>query len=276
MGRGGRAGAPITLGAVVTRRIMATSGGFLPTERWTAVTAGRTIRRMLALARRERPRVCLIHTASGDDPAGYLRAYAALGSLSCDVTHLQLFVQPNAPVREHVLSSDVVWVGGGSVANLLAVWRLHGLDDALREAYHEGVVLGGVSAGSICWHRGGPTDSYGPELRPVTDGLGLLPWGNGVHYDSEPRRRPMVHQLVRDGVFDLVYATDDRVGILYEDEVPVEVVADREPGEAAVAPRPGREQAGGAAGPGPAAYRVERVGGEVRETRLAPGPITGA
>jgi peptidase E len=246
---------------------MATSGGFLPTDRWTAVTAGRTIRRMLALARRDRPRVCLLHTASGDDPAGYLRAYAALADLSCDVTHLQLFVQPNAPVREHLLSADVVWVGGGSVANLLAVWQLHGVDDALREAYAEGVVLGGVSAGSICWHRGGPTDSYGPELRAVTNGLGLLPWGNGVHYDSEPRRRPAVHGLVRDGVYDLVYATDDRVGILYEDEVPVEVVTDRGSGEPAPAPRPVLESAE------PAAYRVERIGGEVRETRLEPGPI---
>jgi peptidase E len=260
---------PVTLGAVATRRIMATSGGLLPTERWTGPMVGRTIRRMLELARRDRPRVCVINTASGDDPAGYVRAYGALGALGCDVTHLQLFVQPNAPVREHVLAADVVWVGGGSVANLLAVWRLHGLDAVLREAYHEGVVLGGVSAGSICWHLGGPTDSYGPELRAVTDGLGLLPYGNGVHYDGEPRRRPMVHQLVRDGVFDVVYATDDRVGILYEDEVPVEVVADVAPGGPAAG-------AAGATLRAPAAWRVERVGGEVRETRLDPGPIRGA
>ena len=107
---------------------------------------------------------------------------------------------PTSPdVRAHLLDQDVVWVGGGSVANLLAVWRVHGLDEVMREAWEAGVVLAGVSAGSICWHVGGTTDSFGPDLRPVTDGLALLPYGNGVHYDSEERRRPLLHRLVADG-----------------------------------------------------------------------------
>jgi len=148
-------------------------------------------------------------------------------------------------------------VGGGSVANLLALWRLHGVDDAMTDAWHRGAVLGGVSAGSICWHVGGPTDSFGAELQAVTNGLCLLPYGNGVHYDSEEQRRPLMHRLVGEEVLPLSYATDDQVGILYEGVEPIEVVVDVE-----VAPD------------GPAAYRVERAGDVVEETRLPVGRIS--
>ena len=238
------------------RRIMATSGGFLPTDRWTSVVPGETVLKMLELTGKQRPRICFVHTASGDDPAYLTRSYAAMSELGCDVTHLQLFTQPNAPVREHILKSDVIWVGGGSVANLLAVWQLHGVDIAMREAYEAGKILGGVSAGSICWHIGGPTDSFGPKLEPVTNALGLLPFGNGVHYDSEAQRRPLVHELVKTNIFDRVYATDDRVGILYEDEVAVEVITDRLNLDPVTSP---------------AAYLIEKTAGEVTEVRLAPG-----
>jgi peptidase E len=88
---------------------------------------------------------------------------------------------------------------GGSVVNLLAVWRAHGLDAVFRRVWEAGVVLAGVSAGSLCWHVGGSTDSFGPQLRPVTDCLGLLPYGNAPHYDSEAQRRPLTHRLVADG-----------------------------------------------------------------------------
>jgi peptidase E len=118
-------------------------------------------------------------------------------------------------VRAHLLDQDVVWVWGGSVAGLLAMWRLHGWDEPLREAWQAGVVLTGVSAGSICWHSGGPTDSYGPELQPVTDGLGFVPFSNGVHYDSEDQRRPLLHKLIGDGILPAGYATDDGAGVLY-------------------------------------------------------------
>ena len=241
------------------RYIVATSGGFLPTDRWTSVVPGQTVLRMLALTGKTRPRICFIHTASGDDQAYLTRSYAAMTDLGCDVTHLQLFTQPNAPIKDHILKSDVIWVGGGSVANLLAVWRLHGVDIALKEAYDRGTILGGVSAGSICWHLGGPTDSFGPKLEPVTNALGFLPYGNGVHYDSESQRRPMVHDLVNRDVFNQIYATDDRVGMLYENEVPVEVITDRTNLDPATSP---------------AAYLVTKTAGEVVETRLAPGLIS--
>jgi peptidase E len=171
-------------------------------------------------------------------------------------THLELFSMPNVPdVRAHLLAQDVIWVGGGSVANLLAVWRTHGLHEVMRECWEEGVVLGGVSAGSICWYVGGPTDSFGHDLRPVLDGLALLPYGNGVHYDSEEQRRPLLHRLVAEQVLPTSHATDDGVGLVYDGSELVEAVSDR---------------------PGAAAYLVERgPDGSAVETRLEPRLLTG-
>ncbi len=213
--------------------------------------------RALELSGADRPRVCLVMTASGDDHQYLSTMYSALSDVGCDVDHLALFPQPNRPPDEVLGRADVIWVGGGSVANLLALWRLHGVDEAMTEAWHRGAVLAGVSAGSLCWHVGGPTDSFGAELQAVTNGLGLLPYGNGVHYDSEEQRRPLLHSLVGEEVLPLSYATDDRVGILYEGIEPIEVVVDVD-----VAPD------------GPAAYRVERTGDVVEEARLPVGRIS--
>ena len=177
----------------------------------------------LRLTGKERPKVCFVMTATGDDKGYLTMSYEALSGHSVDVSHLALFTQPTADIEERLLGSDIIWVGGGSVANLLAVWRVHGVDEVMRAAWEKGVILGGVSAGSICWHFGGTTDSYGPTLRPIQNGLNLLPYGNGVHYDSEAQRRPLLHSLVADGTMPLSYATDDRIGILYEGTEPVRV-----------------------------------------------------
>ncbi len=237
---------------------MATSGGFVSTNLWDVMKPGKTLLRMLELTGKERPRVCFVLTASGDNAQYLARSYSAMSETNCDVTHLQLFTQPNAPVMDRVMESDVIWVGGGSVANLLALWRLHKVDIALKAAYEEGKIIGGVSAGSICWHQGGPTDSFGAELRTVHNGLGFLPYGNAVHFDSEAQRRPLAHKLIAQDVFETMYATDDGVGILYENEIPVEIIADENSTNASE---------------GPAAYRLTKVDGEVREDRLVPGLI---
>src|SRR6188508_2329559 len=162
-------------------RILATSGGFLPTNlgpyQWRR---GPLIEHAIHLAGNpDRPRFCYLGTASGDSLNGTAGFYRAFAGSDVRASHLELFTLPNVPdVRAHLLAQDVIWVGGGSVANLLAVWRVHGLDEIFREVWEAGVVLGGVSAGSLCWHVGGTTDSFGPDLRPVTDGLGLIPTSN--------------------------------------------------------------------------------------------------
>ena len=235
--------------------IVASSGGFVGTGLWGVMRPGRIFLRALELSGKDRPRVLFLLTASGDDPQYLAAMYSALADTPCDVDHLAVFPQPNRPVDDAIAAADVIWVGGGSVANLLALWRLHGIDSALRSAWKSGTILGGVSAGSICWHVGGPTDSFGATLRPVTDALGLLPYGNGVHYDSEEQRRPLLHELVRSGTLPTSYATDDRVAIVYRGTEPVEVVSDVPDSPAA-------------------AYRVRVASGQVIEERLEPGPLT--
>ena len=137
-------------------------------------------------------------------------AFAKIGFLS---SHLTLFPMPNYPdARAHLLAQDVIWVGGGSTPNLLALWRLHGLDVILRDCWEAGVVLQGVSAGSICWHIGGTTNSFGPALQPITNGLGFLPYSNSPHYDVEEQRRPLIHRLVAEGALPDGDATENGTG----------------------------------------------------------------
>ncbi len=211
-------------------KILATSGGFLPTDlgpyQWQR---GPLIEHAFELAGNpERPKFCYLGTAGGDNILGTAGVYRAFAGSDVRATHLELFSMPNVPdIRAHLLAQDVIWVGGGSVANLLAVWRTHGLHEVMRECWEEGVVLGGVSAGSICWYVGGPTDSFGRDLRPVLDGLALLPYGNGVHYDSEEQRRPLLHKLVAEQTLPTSHATDDGVGLVYEGSELVEAVSDR-------------------------------------------------
>ncbi|GAB2460827.1 Type 1 glutamine amidotransferase-like domain-containing protein [Jatrophihabitans fulvus] len=175
------------------------------------------------------PRVCFLNTALGDEWTTIGDFYDAARVAKVEATHLRLFPMPNvADVTEHLLAQDVVWVWGGSVAGLLAMWRLHGVDAAMRAAWEAGVVLTGVSAGSICWHVGGTTDSFGPDLRPVTNGLALVPFSNGVHYDSEEQRRPLFQQLIADGTLPSGYATDDGAGVLYRGTEFAEAVTERE------------------------------------------------
>ena len=239
---------------MVKKYIVGSSGGFNQTDRWGVVTPGGIFKRALELTGKTRPRVLFVLTASGDDKNYLATSYQAVSQLSVDAEHLALFTQPNVPVDEAFGRADLVWVGGGSVANLLAVWQVHGVDTAARDAWERGVVLGGVSAGSLCWHVGGPTDSFGPKLETITNGLALLPWGNGVHYDSEAQRRPLLNSLVANETLPLSYATDDHAGIVYAGIDPVEVVID----SSELAAR---------------AYRVEKLNGEVSETTLQPGEI---
>lgn len=197
-----------------------------------------------------RPRIAYLGTAGGDQEVSSQRVCQAARIAGFELTEVRVFPMPSLPdVAGTLLDQDVVWVGGGSVANLLALWRLHGLDVALTRAWHAGVVLAGVSAGSICWYVGGTTDSFGPDLQPVTNGLALLPYASGVHYDSEPQRRPLIHRLVADGTLPQAHCTDDGVGLVYHDTTLSEAVASR---------------------PGCAAYLVTRDGDDAREERLEP------
>jgi peptidase E len=184
---------------------------------------------VIALARaqrgRERPRVCFVGTASGDS-RDYLASFYAMFARRSEATHLGLFDRSVSDLERFVLDQDVILVGGGNTANMLAIWRVHGLDRILGRAWEQGVILGGSSAGANCWFEGSTTDSFG-GLAALADGLGFLPGSFSPHYDGEPMRRPTFQRLVGDGTLPDGHAADDGAAIVFRGTAVAEVVASR-------------------------------------------------
>jgi peptidase E len=201
---------------------------------------------VLSLARAARPRVCFVPTASGDSESYVRDFYRAFAAHDCRPADLALFERTEADLRAFLLAQDVIYVGGGSTANLLAVWRVHGLDAILRAAWEEGVVLCGVSAGMNCWFESSVTDSWRVgDAGPLRDGLGLLPGSACPHYDGEPARRPAFRALVDAGELPPGLAADDGAALVFSGTELEDVVASRD-GAAAYAVGPGEERRIGA------------------------------
>jgi len=174
------------------------------------------------------PRICLLPTAGGDSEHQIRRFHETYGDRLCEPSHVSLFRLGRRPVplREHLLAQDAIYVGGGSMVNLLAVWKAQGLDEILKQAWRQGIVLAGLSAGSMCWFEYGVTTSLG---RPApAPGLGFLPGSNSVHHDSEPARRPVYLEAVGAGAIPPGYAADDGAGLLFRGTSLHEVVTARE------------------------------------------------
>ena len=182
---------------------------------------------LLELTGKERPRVCFVPTASGDS-IDYGRRFLGAFEGRAETSVLALFGNSAfdyTPV-EHALAQDLIYVGGGSTANLLAVWRLHGLPDVLREAAANGTILAGISAGMNCWFEGSSTDSFG-SLAPLKDGLGMLPGSVCPHYLGEEARRAAYAGWVADSTLPEGHAADDGVALVWRDGELAEVVAER-------------------------------------------------
>jgi dipeptidase E len=180
---------------------------------------------LLSLAPRSRPRVVFLPTAVGDADQVVDAFHEAFSRRECVPETVRLFGIPERPA-ERVASADVVVVAGGNTANLLALWRLHGVDVALRSAWERGAALGGVSAGANCWFEACVTDSFSVELDGLEDGLGLLQGSFCPHFDGEERRRPVYTQLVSGGFPDGI-ACDDGAAAVYEGAELREIVSDR-------------------------------------------------
>ena len=196
---------------------------------------------------RDHPRICFLPTASGDSP-DYLATFYAAFARRAEATHLALFRRTVDDIERLLLDQDIVYVGGGNTENMLAIWRVHGVDRALRRAWEAGVVLAGLSAGSLCWFECGTTDSFGSGLATLRGGLGFIPGSHAPHYDGEASRRSHYQQLVAAGELPAGYAADDSAALVFHGTELAEVVA---------------------AGPGARAYRVERgPNGDAIETEL--------
>ena len=198
------------------------------------------------LAGAGRPKICLLPTASGDPKEQITRFNATFRRLGCEPSHLALFrlgEEPEVELAEHLLAQDAIYVGGGSLANLLAIWRTHGLHRVLRQAWEAGILLSGVSAGSMCWFTAGITRSHGVP-RP-TAGLGFLEGSNCVHYANDPARRPAYHTAMLAGELPGGWGVPDGTALVFNGDELREVVTAR---------------------PGCNAFRVDVVDGEVIET----------
>ena len=203
----------------------------------------------LSLARGRRPRVGFVGTASGDSALYGARFLRAFRRFRCRPTLLSLFSPPKRDLRALVLDQDLVYVGGGNTRAMLVLWREWGLDRILREAWRDGVVLAGLSAGSICWFEQGLSDSVRPGRLLPLPCLGFLPGSHCPHYNGEPGRRPAYRRLVASGAMVPGWAADDGAALLFEGTRFVRAVASR---------------------PGARAWRVERVGGRVTEAVAVP------
>jgi dipeptidase E len=199
---------------------------------------------LVGLTGKERPRVLYIGTASAEDPEQALRTYDRFAGIA-EVTRLEFFPWPPEDLRSTVLDQDVVFVGGGNTANMLAIWRLHGVDSLLAEARDAGIVLCGSSAGGICWFEAGVTDSFGPQLEQM-DCLGFLSGSFCPHWDDEEQRRPRYHELLKNGL-GAGHAADAGVGLHFVNGELQEAVGCDE---------------------GSGAYRLEVVDDEVVETPI--------
>lgn len=205
-------------------------------------------RYVLGLTGRENPSICFVGTASGDAESYITRFYEAFRQLPCTPTHLSLFNPPTADLRSFVLSQHAIYVGGGNTKNLIALWREWGLDAIMREAWQRGIVLSGLSAGSICWFEQGTTDSI-PGPLTVLPCLGFLHGSNCPHYDGEPERRPSYHRFIAQGAIADGLAADDGVALHFVGQSLARVVSSR---------------------PQARAYRVEKAGAEAVETAIVP------
>jgi dipeptidase E len=193
------------------RRILAIGGGgFTMQERSAALDEF-----VLLLSSKPVPKICFLPTASGDPREQIMRFYERFGEWPCEPSIVSLFhlgrdrIDPVA----HLLAQDVIYVGGGSMRNMLAIWREHGIDGAMREAWQGGVVLAGISAGAMCWFEDGISMSGGaPE---AVSGLGLLPGSLSVHRDGEPERWPVYREAVATGELAPGYAADDGAALVY-------------------------------------------------------------
>jgi peptidase E len=211
---------------VTERIVVAMGGGGFSMEPDNPMLDDHVLDLARASRGRERPSVCFLATASGDAP-GYIASFYAAFARRAEATHLALFIRTVDDVDGFLLDQDVLYVGGGNTENMMAVWRVHGVDRALRRAWESGAVMTGLSAGSLCWFETGTTDSFGAGLAVLSGGLGLIPGSHVPHYDGEATRRPHYQRLIAEGVLPAGHAADDGAALVFRGTELAEVVTSR-------------------------------------------------
>lgn len=181
---------------------------------------------ILQQVEKSKPKICFLPTASGDADNYIARYYNFFNQQNSTPSHLSLFNPPTRDLESFILEKDIIYVGGGNTKNLLALWKEWGLDHVLRKAWDQGVILAGLSAGSICWFEEGVTDSFGDGLERIKC-LGFLKGSNCPHYDGEIDRKPAYRKLIKSGKIQSGIATDDGVAIHYKEQEISKIVSSR-------------------------------------------------
>ena len=205
------------LQAQTTRTIFITGGDF----------GTPFLKYVITLTKKSHPRICFVPTASADNPYGINWFYSQCAELPVTPYVLRTFLNSSPEQKtfeETLLDMDAIIVGGGSTLNMMAIWKAQGIDTVLRKAYEKGIVLGGGSAGSLCWFTGGFTDSR-PQKLSLVECLGFLRYSHCPHYHSEPTRKPLYQDAILSGKLLPGYACDDRAGILFQNEKYIKSVA---------------------------------------------------
>ncbi|MFC4560137.1 Type 1 glutamine amidotransferase-like domain-containing protein [Virgibacillus kekensis] len=172
------------------------------------------------------PKICFVPTASGDSENYISRFYNFFEKQNCKPSHLSLFNPPTRDLESYLLEKDIIYVGGGNTRNLLALWKEWDLDKVMKKALKQGVILAGISAGSICWFEEGVTDSFGDGLEPLK-GLGFLKGSNCPHYDGEDERRLSYQEMISSGKIKAGIAADDGVALHYIEGALSKIVSSR-------------------------------------------------
>ena len=231
----------------ISRHIIAFGGDAMLADPNNKLSANFVLSLTKAKQEDRKPKICFLPTASGDDKAYTEAFHNRYSSELCESSHLFLFLREVKDLREFLLSHDAIYVGGGNTANMLAIWRVHGVYKILREAHEMGIVLCGTSAGSLCWFECGVTDSFGLDLAPLNDGLGFIQASNCPHYDTEARRQPQYHKFILEGLAG-GYAADDGAALHFVNGNFVEAVSSK---------------------PNARAFEVRKNGNEIQETKLS-------
>ena len=185
------------------------------------------INEIINLTGKERPKICYLPTASGDNNYDIIEWYNLVHDLSVEPSVQRVWISSyykKTSFEEDLLKVDAIIVGGGNTLNMMAIWKAQGIDKVLKKALEKGIILAGGSAGSLCWFEIGTTDSRPKELS-VVEGLGFLHFSNCPHYDSEESRRTLYHKNIENGIFKAGYAMDNNTGIIFKNGNPFKVVS---------------------------------------------------
>ncbi len=230
----------------VKRKIIATSGGFAIEPR-----NKRLDRYILSQSNSNNPKICFIPTASGDSENFIHRFYRFFEKEKCIPNHLSLFKGNVLNIREFILDQDIIYVGGGNTKNMLAIWREWSLEPILKKAYNQGILLCGISAGSLCWFEQGLTDSIPGPLTSL-DCLGLLKGSNAPFFNTKPSKKDRYIELMESKVILPGIATEIGVGLHYENGQLIRLISSRKDARA---------------------FRYDFIEGEIREELLKPDYI---